>query len=51
MELDVQSRGPFSDTKLSYSLQLYEAAKSIWEPTVENPIILNLLVTLETSVT
>lgn len=39
----------FSDTELSYSLRLCEAAKSIWEPTVENPIILNLPATVEMS--
>lgn len=39
----------FSDTDLSYSLRLCEAAKSIWEPTVENPIILNLPATVEMS--
>lgn len=39
----------FSDTELSYSLRLCEAAKSIWEPTVEVPIILNLPATVEMS--
>lgn len=39
----------FSDTEPSYSLRLCEAAKSIWEPTVENPIILNLPATVEMS--
>ncbi len=29
----------YSDTEPSYSLRLCEAAKSIWELTVENPII------------
>ena len=39
----------FSDTDLSYSLRLCEAAKSIWEPTAEVPIILNLPATVEMS--
>ena len=39
----------FSDTELSYSLRLCEAAKLIWEPTVEVPIILNLPATVEMS--
>ena len=39
----------FSDTELSYSLRLCEAAKSIWEPSIENPIILNLPGTVEMS--
>ena len=39
----------FSDTELSYSLRLCEAAKSIWQPTVKNPIILNLPATVEMS--
>ncbi len=37
----------FSDTEPSYSLHLCDAAKSIWEPTVENSIILNLPATVE----
>ena len=39
----------FSDTELSYSLRLCEAVKSIWQPTVEVPIILNLPATVEMS--
>ena len=39
----------FSDTELSYSLRLCETVKSIWEPTVEVPIILNLPATVEMS--
>ena len=39
----------FSDTELSYSLRLCEGVKSIWEPTVEVPIILNLPATVEMS--
>ncbi|KAI1371994.1 hypothetical protein F4677DRAFT_276559 [Hypoxylon crocopeplum] len=39
----------FSGSDPSYCLRLCEAAKSIWEPTVENPIILNLPATVEMS--
>ena len=39
----------FSDTELSYSLRLCEVVKSLWEPTFENPIILNLPATVEMS--
>ncbi|KAH9998193.1 hypothetical protein F4779DRAFT_165936 [Xylariaceae sp. FL0662B] len=39
----------FSGSDMSYCLQLCEAAKKIWAPTVENPIILNLPATVEMS--
>lgn len=39
----------FSDTGLSYSLRLSEAAKVVWEPSIEIPIILNLPATVEMS--
>ncbi|KAL8782961.1 MAG: hypothetical protein Q9213_004968 [Squamulea squamosa] len=39
----------FSDTDVPYSLRLCEAAKSIWQPTVENPIIFTLPATVEMS--
>ena len=37
----------FSDTELDYSLEVCEAVKDAWEPTEENPIILNLPATVE----
>lgn len=37
----------FSDTEVEYSLQVCEAVMDVWEPTEENPIILNLPATVE----
>jgi 2-isopropylmalate synthase len=37
----------FSDTELDYALEVCEAVKAVWEPTVERPIILNLPATVE----
>jgi len=37
----------FSDTELEYSLEVCEAVMDVWEPTPEDPIILNLPVTVE----
>ena len=37
----------FSDTEVDYSLEVCEAVMNEWEPTVENPIILNLPATVE----
>lgn len=37
----------FSDTELEYSLEVCEAVIDAWEPTEENPIILNLPATVE----
>lgn len=37
----------FSDTEVEYSLEVCEAVMEIWEPTVRNPIILNLPATVE----
>lgn len=39
----------FSDTQLEYSLEVCEAVKAAWEPTVDNPIIFNLPATVEMS--
>jgi 2-isopropylmalate synthase len=37
----------FSDTEVDYSLEVCEAVMNEWEPTEENPIILNLPATVE----
>ncbi|KAF7550481.1 hypothetical protein G7046_g7997 [Stylonectria norvegica] len=37
----------FSDTRLDFAVQVCEAVKAAWEPTVENPIIFNLPATVE----
>jgi 2-isopropylmalate synthase len=37
----------FSDTEIEYSLEVCEAVMEAWEPTEENPIILNLPATVE----
>ena len=37
----------FSDTELDYALEVCEAVMNTWEPTEENPIILNLPATVE----
>ncbi len=37
----------FTGTELDFSLEICEAVKAVWEPTVENPIILNLPATVE----
>ncbi len=37
----------FSDTELEYSLEICEAVMDIWQPTAEDPIILNLPATVE----
>jgi 2-isopropylmalate synthase len=37
----------FSDTEVDYSLEVCEAVMNEWEPTKENPIILNLPATVE----
>ena len=37
----------FSDTELDFSLEVCEGVMEIWEPTPENPIILNLPATVE----
>lgn len=37
----------FSDTNLDYAVEVCEAVKAAWEPTVENPIIFNLPATVE----
>ncbi|KAI3335624.1 hypothetical protein F4824DRAFT_151500 [Ustulina deusta] len=39
----------FSGSEMSFCLRLCEAAKAIWAPTVETPIILNLPATVEMS--
>ncbi|KAI0528334.1 hypothetical protein GGR58DRAFT_496299 [Xylaria digitata] len=39
----------FSGSDVSFCLRLCEAAKTIWAPTIENPIILNLPATVEMS--
>jgi 2-isopropylmalate synthase len=39
----------FSDTEPSFVLQVCEAVKAAWEPSVENPIIFNLPATVEMS--
>lgn len=37
----------FSDTDLDYAVEVCEAVKAAWEPSVENPIIFNLPATVE----
>lgn len=37
----------FSDTDLDYAVDVCEAVKAAWEPSVENPIIFNLPATVE----
>ena len=37
----------FSDTEVDYALEVCEAVMDAWEPTVHNPIILNLPATVE----
>ncbi|CAK7271457.1 2-isopropylmalate synthase (Alpha-isopropylmalate synthase) (Alpha-IPM synthetase) [Sporothrix epigloea] len=37
----------FSDTRLDFAVQVCEAVKAVWEPTVEQPIIFNLPATVE----
>ncbi|KAJ9155732.1 2-isopropylmalate synthase [Pleurostoma richardsiae] len=37
----------FSDTRLEFAVQICEAVKAEWEPTVETPIIFNLPATVE----
>jgi 2-isopropylmalate synthase len=37
----------FSDTEVDLALEICEAVSDVWEPTAENPIILNLPVTVE----
>ncbi|AMD19696.1 HCL455Wp [Eremothecium sinecaudum] len=37
----------FSDAPVDFSLEVCEAVKAAWEPTVENPIIFNLPATVE----
>jgi 2-isopropylmalate synthase len=37
----------FSDTEVEYALEVCEAVMEAWEPTVKNPIILNLPATVE----
>ena len=37
----------FSDTEVEYALEVCEAVMEVWEPTEENPIILNLPATVE----
>ncbi len=37
----------FSDTELDYALEICEAVKEIWKPTVENKIIINLPETVQ----
>jgi 2-isopropylmalate synthase len=37
----------YSDTEVEYALEVCEAVMEVWEPTVENPIILNLPATVE----
>lgn len=37
----------FSDTPTDFALEICEAVKKAWEPTVENPIIFNLPATVE----
>jgi 2-isopropylmalate synthase len=39
----------FSDTDLDFALELCEAVKAVWEPSVEKPIIFNLPATVEMS--
>ncbi len=37
----------FSDTEVDYALEICEAVMEVWEPTVEEPMILNLPATVE----
>lgn len=37
----------FSDTPVEFAVEICEAVKNAWEPTVENPIIFNLPATVE----
>ena len=37
----------FSDTEVDYALEVCEAVMEAWEPTEQNPIILNLPATVE----
>ncbi|KAK6455982.1 2-isopropylmalate synthetase [Scheffersomyces xylosifermentans] len=37
----------FSDTPTEFAVEICEAVKNVWEPTVENPIIFNLPATVE----
>lgn len=37
----------FSDTEVDYALEVCEAVMAVWEPTEQNPIILNLPATVE----
>lgn len=37
----------FSDTPVEFAVEICEAVKNVWEPTVENPIIFNLPATVE----
>ena len=37
----------FSDTEVEYALEVCEAVMEAWEPTTQNPIILNLPATVE----
>ncbi|GME71718.1 unnamed protein product [[Candida] boidinii] len=37
----------FSDTPSEFALEICEAVKAAWEPTVENPIVFNLPATIE----
>ncbi|KAJ5088575.1 2-isopropylmalate synthase [Penicillium angulare] len=39
----------FSDTEPDFAIEVCEAVKAAWEPTVENPIIFNLPATVEMS--
>ena len=39
----------FSDTDIDYSIRVCEAVREIWQPTEDNPIILNLPGTVEVS--
>ncbi|KAI5955726.1 LEU4 [Candida jiufengensis] len=37
----------FSDTPVEFAVEICEAVKNVWEPTVENPMIFNLPATVE----
>ncbi|KAI5966308.1 LEU4 [Candida pseudojiufengensis] len=37
----------FSDTPVEFAVEICEAVKKVWEPTVENPMIFNLPATVE----
>src|SRR5579862_1302745 len=39
----------FSATELDFAVEICEAVKAVWEPTVDNPIIFNLPATVEMS--